>query len=304
MGWEPRELRDVFIQGRPDAQPGERPQAEVYDVTEDYFETLDISMLAGRDFARSDRQGSPQVAIINETLARIAFPRESALGQRISVNRVSPESPGLEIVGIVGDTRWQDPSKPAPPMMFRAAMQGTGNSPSILVRTSLDNASIVPALRRILNEADPTVPVEFETMEAMFDSTLKYPRFRTQVIGLFAGLATILAGVGLFSVLTYLVGQRTRELALRRALGARSADVIRLVIGEGLRLVAIGLVLGVAGALALSRLLTGLLYDIGPWDVSTYVGTIVVIGSAALLAALLPAIRAATIAPVVVLRQE
>jgi ABC-type antimicrobial peptide transport system permease subunit len=188
-------------------------------------------------------------------------------------------------------------------MMFRSAMQGTGNSPSILVRTSL-GASLVPTLRRILNEADPTVPVEFETMQAMFDSTLRYPRFRTQVVGLFAGLATILAGVGLFSVLAYLVGQRTRELALRRALGARAADVIRLVIGEGLRLVAIGLVLGVVGALALARLLTGLLYDIGPWDVSTYVGTIVVIGSAALLAALLPAIRAATIAPVIVLQQE
>jgi ABC-type antimicrobial peptide transport system permease subunit len=183
-------------------------------------------------------------------------------------------------------------------------MQGTGNSPSILVRTSLDEASLVPTLRRILNDADPTVPVEFETMEAMFASTLRYPRFRTQVIGLFAGLAIILAAVGIFSVLAYLVGQRTRELALRRALGARVADVIRLIAGQGLRLVAVGLVLGLAGALAGARLLTGLLYEISPWDVGPYLGALVVIGVAALLAILLPAIRAATVAPLIALQQE
>jgi ABC-type antimicrobial peptide transport system permease subunit len=189
-------------------------------------------------------------------------------------------------------------------VIFRSATQGTGNSPSILVRTSLDEVSIVTTLRRILNDADPTVPVEFETMEAMFDRTLRYPRFRMQVIGLFAGLATILAAVGIFSVLTYLVGQRTRELALRRALGAGAADVIRLIVGQGLRLVAIGLVLGLAGALAAARLLTGLLYEIGPWDIGAYLGTIVVLGGVALVATLVPAIRAATIAPVIALQQE
>jgi putative ABC transport system permease protein len=303
MGWEPRELRDVFIEGRPDGRPGERPQAEIYDVTEDYFETLAIPMLAGRDFARTDTRESPRVAIINETLARLAFPGESPVGQRLRETR-NRQVPAMEIVGVVGDTRWQDPSQPAPPAMFRSAMQGTGNSPSILVRTSLDEASTVTTLRGILNEADPTVPVEFETMEAMFDSTLRYPRFRTQVILLFAGLATFLAAVGLFSVLAYLVGQRTRELALRRALGAGTADVIRLIVGQGLRLVAIGLVLGLAGALAGARLLTGLLYEIGPWDIGTYLGTIIVLGGVALVATLAPAIRAATIAPVVVLQQE
>jgi putative ABC transport system permease protein len=155
-----------------------------------------------------------------------------------------------------------------------------------------------------LNEANPTVPVKFKTMEELFDDTLAYPRFRTQVIGLFASVATVLAAVGIFSVLAYLVGQRTRELAVRRALGAHAADVIRLVVGQGLRLVAIGVVLGMAGALAMSRLLTGLLYEIGPWDAISYLGTIVVLGITALLATLLPAIRAATVAPTVVLRQE
>ena len=148
------------------------------------------------------------------------------------------------------------------------------------------------------------MPVKFETLEELFDNALAYPRFRTQLIGLFAGVATILAAVGIFSVLAYLVGQRTRELAVRRALGARAADVVRLIVGQGLRLVTIGLVLGLAGALAVTRLLTGLLYEIGPWDVGTYLGTITVLGGAALLATLVPAIRAATVAPLLVLQQD
>jgi ABC-type antimicrobial peptide transport system permease subunit len=148
------------------------------------------------------------------------------------------------------------------------------------------------------------VPVKFETLEEQFNDTLAYPRFRTQVIGLFAVLATVLAAVGIFSVLAYLVGLRTRELAVRRALGARAADVVGLVVGQGLRLVAIGLVLGLGGAVAVARLLTGLLYEISPWDAAAYLGTIAVLGSAALLATVLPAIRAATIAPVIVLQQE
>jgi putative ABC transport system permease protein len=189
-------------------------------------------------------------------------------------------------------------------MAFRASTQGFGNSPSILARTSLDTASLASTLRRLLHEANPTVPVKFETLQEQFDDTLAYPRFRTQVIGLFAAVAVVLAAVGIFSVLAYVVGHRTRELAVRRALGARAADVIRFIVGQGLRPVAMGLVLGLAGALAVARLLAGLLYEIGPGDVVTYVGTIVVLGGAALLATLLPAIRAATIAPVIVLQQE
>ena len=301
MGREPRSPRDFFVQGRPEGRAGERPQAEHHAVTADYFETLQIPLRAGRDFNHTDTPEGTQVAIINEAMARIAFPGEVPLGQHI---RVNSRSPWMEIVGVVADTRWQDPSHPAPPAVFSASTQGWGNSLAILARTSVDERSLASTLRTLLHEANPTVPVKFETMEELFDSTLAYPRFRTQVIGLFAAAAALLAAVGIFSVLAYLVGQRTRELALRRALGARTADVLGLIVGQGLRLVAIGLVLGLAGALAAARLLTGLLYEISPWDVGTYLGTIVVLGGAAVLATLLPAIRAATIPPVVVLQQE
>jgi predicted permease len=303
MGWEPRPPRDYFIQGRPEGQPGERPQAEFHDITGDYFKTLEIPLLAGRDFVRTDTPEALRVAIINEALARTAFARESPIGKRIKENP-DPRVPWMEIVGVVGDTRWQDPSRPPPPVVFRASTQGTGNSLSILARTSVDPTSLASTLRTFLYEANPTVPVKFETMEELFDDALAYPRFRTQVIGLFASVATLLATVGIFSVLAYLVGQRTRELAVRRALGASAANVIGLIMVPGLRLVAIGLVLGLAGALAVARLLTGLLYEIGPWDVGTYLGTIGVLAGAALLATLLPAIRAATVPPVDVLQQE
>ena len=303
MGREPRSPRDFYIQGRPDGRPGERPQAEYHAITADYFKTLEIPVRAGRDFERTDTPERPRVAIINETLARTAFPGESPIGQRIQTG-TNRRAPWMEIVGVVGDTRWQDPGQPAQAVIYAASTQGAGNSLSILARTSLDEASLATTLRKFLNDADPTVPVKFETMEELFDDTLAYPRFRTQVIGLFAGVAALLAAVGIFSVLAYLVGHRRRELAVRKALGAKAFDVIRLIVGQGLRLVAIGLVLGLAGALAVARLLAGLLYEISPWDVGTYLGTIAVLGGAAVLATLLPAIRAATIAPVVVLQQE
>jgi predicted permease len=301
MGREPRAPRDYFIEGQPERQPGDRPQAEHYAITADYFKTLAIPILDGRDFAETDTQDRPAVVIINRTMARTAFPGESPVGRRL---RINSRAPWMEIVGVVGDTRWQDPTRPAPPTFFSPSTQGWGNSLAILARTSMDERSLVGTLRTLLNDADPTVPVQFETLDELFGSRLTYPRFRTQVIGLFAGVAALLAAVGVFSVLAYLVGQRTRELAVRRALGASAADVIGLIMAPGLRLVAIGLVLGLAGALASARLLSGLLFEITPWDVTAYIGTVTVLGVAALLAMLVPGIRAATIPPVIVLQQE
>jgi putative ABC transport system permease protein len=303
MGREPRSPRDFYVEGRPEGRPGERPQAEYHAITADYFKTLEVPIRAGRDFDRNDTPERPPVAIVNETLARTTFPGQSPIGQRIRTG-TSSAAPWREIVGVVGDTRWQDPSQPARSVIYAASTQGAGNSLAILARMSGDQQSLARTLRTFLHDANPTVPVKFETLDELFDSTLAYPRFRSRVIGLFAGVATVLAAVGIFSVLACLVGQRTRELAVRRALGARTADVIRLIVGQALRLVAFGLVLGLAGALAVARLLTGLLFEISGWDAGTYLGTIAVLGSAALLATLLPAIRAATIAPVIVLQEE
>jgi putative ABC transport system permease protein len=302
MGRERRPARDYFVQGMPEGQPGEQPKAEFNAITQGYFETLEIPIRAGRDFDRTDTPERPRVAIINETLARAAFPDQSPLGQHVRIG--GPNAPWLEVVGVAADTRWQDPDQPPPPVIFAASAQGVGGSLSVLARTSLDEASLASTLRTLLHDADPTVPARFETMEELFADALAYPRFRTQLIGAFGAVAALLAAVGIFSVLAYLVGQRTREIAVRRAVGAQAADVVRLIVGQGLRLVAVGLALGLAGALAVARLLEGLLYEISPWDVGTYLGALAVLGVAALLATLIPAIRAATIAPVIALQQE
>ncbi len=189
MGREPRAARDYFVEGRPEGQPGERPQAEVYAITSDYFKTLEIPLRAGRDFDRTDTPERPRVAIINETLAHDTFSSESPVGRHI---RIGSRSPWMEIVGVVGDTRWQDPSHPAPAVIFVSSAQGAGKSLSILARTSLDEKSLASTLRALLHDANPTVPVRFETMEELFDFALAYPRFRTQVIGLFAAVAALL----------------------------------------------------------------------------------------------------------------
>ena len=185
MGREPRSPRDFYIQGRPEGRPGERPQAEYHAITADYFKTLEIPVRAGRDFDRSDTPDRPPVVIVNETLARTAFPGKSPIGERVRTG-TSPRAPWMEIVGVVGDTRWQDPSQPARAVIYAASTQLAGNSLAILARTSVDELSLASTLRTLLHDANPTVPVKFETMEELFDSTLAYPRFRTQVIGLFA----------------------------------------------------------------------------------------------------------------------
>ncbi|MPY89142.1 MAG: FtsX-like permease family protein [Luteitalea sp.] len=302
LGREPRPAVEYFVQGRPEGRRGQRPTAEFQAIAPEYFKTMGIPLRRGRDFDETDTRDRPPVAIINESLARAAFPNESPLRKRIRSPRTGPE--WMEIVGVVADTRWRDPSQPPPPELFAAAATGVAGSMSILVRTSLDEKSLASTLRTLLQEMDATVPARFETMKELFADRLAYPRFRTQLIGAFAGMAALLAAVGIFSLLAYLVGQRTNELAVRRAVGAQAADVVRLIAAQGLRLVAIGLVLGLVGALAAARLLEGLLYEISPWDVGTYLGVVVVIGIAAMLATLLPAIRAATIDPLIALRHE
>jgi len=247
MGKERRPAREYLVEGTVERLPGARPKAEFNAITPGYFNALEIPLHAGRDFSRSDTTEQPPVAIINEALARTTFPHESPLGKRI---RPGPNAPWMEIIGVVGDTRWQDPDLPPPAVLYAASMQDVGGSLSIIARTSLPEASLAGSLRTLLRQAGPGVPARFESMQEMFAGAIAYPRFRSQLLGLFAGAAALLAGVGIFSVLAHLVGQRTKEIAVRRAVGARAVDVVRMVVGQGLKLVAIGIALGLLGAVA------------------------------------------------------
>jgi predicted permease len=292
---------DLFIDGQPVPLPGERLQAFSSSITPDFFKTLNVPFRAGRDFTEADAPNTPRVIIVNESLARAAFPGRPAVGQRVSRNT---SGPWLEVVGVVGDTRWRDPSVPARPEFYQASTQGAGGSLTVLARTSGDESAAASAVRRVLQEADPSVPVRMQTIEEIFGLALSYPRFRTQLIGIFGVMGLVLSAVGIFSLLAHLVSQRKRELAVRRAVGAAPTQVVFLVLGQGVRLVIIGVLLGVTGALLGGRLLTSALYETTPWDVPTYIGVVGVLGLAAVLAMLLPALRAARVDPLIALRSE
>ncbi len=302
MGWEPREMRDVFVDGRPAGRAGERPQAEFHAVTEDYLATLQIPLLSGRDFGRGDTAERPAVALINAALARVLFPGESPIGRRIRT--VNPRNPAMEIIGVVGDTRWEDPGRPPVPMIYAATRQGAGNEPALLVRSTLEKGALVAAIREILRQENPAVPAKFAAMGEMVQSALRYRRFRAQVAGWFAGLSTLLAGVGVFSALMFLVGQRTKEVAVRRALGAQASDVTWLVLGHGLKLVGVGMGLGLGVALGLTPWLGRLVAEIEATDVRAYGSAVAILGGAAMVATLAPVLRAAWIDPAVALREE
>jgi predicted permease len=301
MGKETRPARDIFVRGRQAGRPGERPQAEFYATTPDYFATLGIPLREGRDFTDTDTRERPPIAIVNEAFVRTALADQPALGQHVRWNE---RGPWMEIVGVVGDTRWQNPGLPPQPMLFVSSLQGFGTSLSIAARTSLDAQVVASTLRSLVRDLNPAVPVRLETMDDLFESALAQPRFLALVVGVFSALAALLAAVGLFSVLAYMVGQRRRELAVRRALGAQIADVLKMIVAQGLRLAAAGLVIGLVLTLALMRFLQGLLYGISPWDAPTYAGAAAVLGVAALLATLLPAIRATAITPLIALQDD
>jgi predicted permease len=305
LGKELRPPVAYVVQGRPASSPGDLPTTEYQVATPDYFKTLGIPLREGRDFNDGDVIDSPRVALINETLARTAFPGESPIGRLLHLNpgNKNPRNKPMEIIGVVAATRWRDPSKSPPAEIFIPALQG-GSSLSILARTSMDEETLAIAFRKLMREVDPSVPIRVETMEQLFSDALTFPRFRTQLIGAFASIALLLSAVGIFSVLAYLVGQRTREFAVRMALGAGGADVVRLVFSHGLRLIALGLALGLAGSLAIARLLDKLLYQVTPWDLVAYLGAIAALGITALIAILLPALRAAAVDPLIALRSE
>jgi ABC-type antimicrobial peptide transport system permease subunit len=210
----------------------------------------------------------------------------------------------MEIVGVVGDTRWQSLGLPAQPTLFVSSLTGLGTSLSIAARTSLDEQVVASTLQSLVRDLNPTVPVRLQTMDDLFESALAQPRFLALVVGMFSALAALLAAVGLFSVLAYMVGQRRRELAVRRALGAQVTDVLAMIVAQGLRLTAVGLLIGLVVTMAVVRLLQGLLYGISAWDPATYAGAAAVLGVAALLATLLPALKAAALAPLIALHDD
>lgn len=285
------------------------PLAEETTVSGNYFQTLGIPVIAGRTFGASDGTAGHEVLIINKSMADRYFPGQDPVGKRLQTGDSDPKSPWETIIGVVGDVKYSGlGSAPTPQLYVPYREQGWASFSRgmfVIVRTKGDPLSIVPTVRAQLAALDRNLPLAHVlTMEQRVGTSLDQQRFRTIVLGVFAGLALLLASFGIYAVIAYFVEQRTREIGIRVALGATRGDIVKLVVRQALTLSALGVVFGVAGALMLTRAIASLLFAVSPSDPLSFVAMIVLLIAVAMLASYVPARRATKVDPLVALRYE
>ncbi|MGH9374223.1 MAG: FtsX-like permease family protein, partial [Vicinamibacterales bacterium] len=296
------------IEGRPEPSPGAPLwNARFLMTTPRLFPALGIRLKRGRLFADGDVAGRPLVAIINETTAQLYWSGDDPVGRTI---RYDPQQ-SIQIVGIVGDVRSMGATEPAPPAIYVPLAQAPrppvyeGRSMTFVVRAAGDPAAIAPSARAAVASIDTGLPLaNVRPMLEVVSAAGAQPRFTTVVMSLFAGAAFLLAGLGLYGILAYSVEQRIREMGVRIALGASGAEIFRLIVGSGMGLALVGVLVGIPAALALTRLMSGVLSNVASTDPVTYVAVVAMLGVAAFLASYLPARRAIRVDPVVALRAE
>jgi putative ABC transport system permease protein len=302
---------DSFIisfetEGRPVAK-GDQPSADFFAINDGYFKTLGVRILKGRDFDTRDDAKAPGVIIVNQTFAEKFFPGEDPIGKRIKPGISTDENkPAMrEIVGVVADVRNRNLSSELRPGYFLPVAQIPFNQMTVIVRTTGDPHSLITAVQNEVHSMDREVPVfNIKTMDEHIAVTVAAPRFNTTLLAIFAVVALILTIVGLYGVMSYAVAQRTNEIGIRMALGARVIDVLMLVFKQGIILVLVGEAIGLLGAFALTRLIRGLLFGVTPTDLTTFITVAGILAAVALLATLIPARRAARVDPLVALRYE
>ena len=269
----------------------------------DYFQTMGIPILRGREFNARDREGSPAVVIINETLARSLWPSEDPIGKRISFE--STKGPYSEIVGVAKDGKYSTLGERPRPYIYQHALQNYSAKMSFVARTSGNPVAMVAALRNEVREVEPNLPVaDIRTLDEQIRLSLLPARLAAGLLGAFGLLALVLATVGIYGAVSYSVTNRTHEIGIRTALGAQSRDVLKLVLNEGLVIVVTGLALGLGVAFAATRLISSFLYDVGATDPMTFLGIAVLLTGVALGACFVPARRAMKVDPMTALRHE
>jgi len=297
---------DISFEGRP-ARDGEYI-AETQFVSGDYFRAIGIPLRRGRYLTARDTARSARVGVVNEAFARKFFPGEEALGKRFSYGVADSGTPTwVEIVGVVGDVRQSSLSQAPDPEVYYPVLQAPARAVemTLVIRSDLGLASLLSLLRTEIASLDPDQPVTgLQTLESSVSTTLQQRRLSTLLLSLFSAGALLLALLGIYAMLACSVAQRTREIGVRMALGARRGGVVRLVVGQGMRLAALGAGLGVAFALLLGRVIAGLLYGVGPHDPLTFAAVVVLLLGAALLACWVPARRASRVDPLIALRAE
>lgn len=288
---------------RPTPTPGTEPVLGVHWVTPGWFATLRVPLVAGRLLDESDRQGARKVLLISESAAREYWPGEDPLGRAVRVGQGFFWSDTAYVVGVVGDVRYNTVDAPPQPDFYVSYYQSPTRRMMVYLRTASDPAALAEPARRVLTEVLPGTPIyDARTLESRTADASAYARFSTLLLGLFAAVALSLAMIGSYGVIAYTVAQRRREIGVRMALGATTGNVIRLVMGRGLGLAAAGAVLGVLGALAATRLLDPLLFEVAPNDPTTFVAIVAALLAAVLLACWLPTRRATQVAPSEALR--
>ena len=306
----PRPLRGMraagtfYIEGRPSATEADRASANIGSVSGEYFEAMGVPLIAGRTFAESDGAKAPDVAVVNDALARKYWPGEQAVGKRLRFDN-GPEHPWRTIVGVVGDVRQLGLEQDAPPILYIPYAQFPLPFTDIVVRSAAPRSTVASLVRARLREVDPDLPPgETTTLDAVLGLAVAQPRFRAALISAFAVVALLLAAVGVFGLISYSVTQRTREIGIRIALGAQPRQVLGALFREGIVLAAIGTAIGLAGALAAGRLLSSFLFDVRASDPLTLAAVAILLLAVAALATYLPARRALRVDPIAALRTE
>lgn len=268
------------------------------------FDALGIPILQGRDFHDDDRADAPSVVIVNQALARAAFAGRDPLG-RVLVAGFDSQAP-MRIVGVVGDVRQYGPDREPQPEIYMPYQQHFYNGATlrVIVKTATKPAAMAPLVERKARERSPQVAVRVTTMDDLLAEQIATPKFRAWLLSLSAAVALCLAIGGVYGVMAYVTGQRSKEIGVRMALGATEQSVLWLMVSRGLKLAGVGLSAGVVGAIVAARLVRGMLFEVKPHDVATYVGVVALLGLLSLLATYIPARRAMRVDPVVVLRQD
>jgi putative ABC transport system permease protein len=296
------------IEGRPEPAPGEKPSANYRAISPDYFRVMRTRLVRGRAFDERDRKDAPQVAIVNDSFARRFFAGEDPIGKRISIERGSADDdrqPPREIVGVAADVRHEGLDADAGSEFYVPCAQAPEASMSLVVREADGATGAAVGVREAIRQVDKDqyVPAVRRMTELVAGSVARR-RFNALLTGLFAAVALLLASIGIFGVTAYTVAMRTHEIGVRMALGARAADVLRLVLWQGLRLILCGVGLGLLGSLALTRVLAGMLYGVTPTDAPTFAAVSLLLTAVALVACYVPARRATRVDPMIALRYE
>jgi putative ABC transport system permease protein len=285
--------------------PARRGTADFRVATAGYFAAMEIPVLQGRTFDRSDQTRSPHAALISESLARKYWPNENPIGQAIQFGNMDGDLRLLHVVGVVGDVHDRGIDTATRPTVYANALQRRPSSSiSVVVRGRVAPSALVPSMRQVVRSLDSELPLNFKTLDQVFSSSLDQRRFSLVIFGVFGCVALLLAAMGVYGVTNYTVTQRTQEIGIRMALGARMKDVLKLVLGNGMSLTLIGAAIGLAGAFAVTRVMSNLLFGVAPTDLATFAAVAALLVIVALIACYIPAHRATKVDPLVALRYE